>query len=101
MGFLGLALLVTLVGLVLLRPTTPTSEHTSAEFSQTYALNHPEVILADEPTGALDSQTGRLVMDLFHELNRERGTSIVFITHNPELAAECSRTVTMTDGVLK
>ena len=43
MGFLGLALLVTLVGLVLLRPTTPTSEHTSAEFSQTYALNHPEV----------------------------------------------------------
>ncbi|MFS0203864.1 ABC transporter ATP-binding protein [Corynebacterium striatum] len=63
--------------------------------------NNPEVILADEPTGALDSQTGRLVMDLFHELNREHGTSIVFITHNPELAAECSRTVTMTDGVLK
>lgn len=62
--------------------------------------NDPQLLLADEPTGALDSQTGRLVMDLFHELNREQGKTIVFITHNPELAAETSRMVTMTDGLL-
>lgn len=62
--------------------------------------NDPAIILADEPTGALDSATGRLVMDLFHTLNREHGKTIVFITHNPELAEETSRVVTMTDGYL-
>ena len=62
--------------------------------------NQPEILLADEPTGALDSQTGRMVMDLFHELHRTHGKTILFITHNPELADECSRTVTMKDGVL-
>ena len=62
--------------------------------------NEPDILLADEPTGALDSQTGRMVMDLFHELHRTHGKTILFITHNPELAEECSRTVTMVDGVL-
>ncbi|GAB3942545.1 ABC transporter ATP-binding protein [Corynebacterium tapiri] len=62
--------------------------------------NEPELLLADEPTGALDSATGRMVMDLFHELNQEMGNTIVFITHNPELAEETSRTVTLLDGVL-
>ena len=60
--------------------------------------NDPPLLLADEPTGALDSQTGRMVMDRFHELNREQGKTIVFITHNPELAAETDRIVTMVDG---
>lgn len=60
--------------------------------------NAPELILADEPTGALDSATGRMVMDLFHELNQEQGKTIVFITHNPELAEETQRVVTMLDG---
>ncbi|KKO84529.1 ABC transporter ATP-binding protein [Corynebacterium otitidis] len=60
--------------------------------------NNPEILLADEPTGALDTATGRSVMDLFHELNLELGTTIVFITHNEELAAETTRTVTMSDG---
>ncbi len=62
--------------------------------------NEPDILLADEPTGALDSQTGRMVMDLFHQLHAEHGKTILFITHNPELAAECSRTVTMVDGRL-
>lgn len=62
--------------------------------------NNPGLLLADEPTGALDSSTGRMVMDLFHELNQEQQKTIVFITHNAELAAETSRTVTMVDGVL-
>ena len=62
--------------------------------------NDPAIILADEPTGALDSQTGRMVMDLFHRLNREQGKTIVLITHNRELAMETQRVLTMCDGVL-
>ncbi len=62
--------------------------------------NDPAIILADEPTGALDSKTGRLVMDLFHQLNQEQGKTIVFITHNRELAEETGRMLTMRDGLL-
>ena len=62
--------------------------------------NDPAIILADEPTGALDSKTGRLVMDLFHKLNREQGKTIILITHNRELAAETGRIMTMRDGLL-
>ena len=60
--------------------------------------NDPDLLLADEPTGALDSKTGRMVMDLFHELNQELGKAIVFITHNPDLAEETGRVVEMMDG---
>ena len=60
--------------------------------------NDPSIILADEPTGALDSKTGRLVMDLFHKLHREQGKTIVLITHNNELAAETDRIITIADG---
>ena len=60
--------------------------------------NDPAIQLGDEPTGALDSQTGRLVMDLFHRLHEEQGKTIVLITHNPELAAETERIVTIADG---
>ena len=63
--------------------------------------NDPAIILADEPTGALDSKTGRLVMDLFHRLNREQGKTIILITHNSELAQETSRVLTMRDGMLE
>lgn len=62
--------------------------------------NDPALLLADEPTGALDSTTGRLVMDLFHRINREEGKTIVFITHSGELAAETSRQVVIKDGLL-
>ncbi|WIM67469.1 ABC transporter ATP-binding protein [Corynebacterium breve] len=62
--------------------------------------NEPSLILADEPTGALDTATGRMVMDLFHELNAA-GTTIVLITHNPELAAETDRVLTMRDGLFE
>ena len=60
--------------------------------------NDPDLLLADEPTGALDSQTGRMVMDLFHRLNQDYGKAIVFITHNPDLAEETQRIVEMKDG---
>lgn len=60
--------------------------------------NDPAIILADEPTGALDSKTGRLVMDIFHKLHKEQGKTIVLITHNPELAEETDRVITLSDG---
>lgn len=60
--------------------------------------NDPAIILADEPTGALDSKTGRLVMDIFHQLNKEQGKTIVLITHSNELAEETERIVTLKDG---
>jgi putative ABC transport system ATP-binding protein len=60
--------------------------------------NDPAIILADEPTGALDSTTGRMVMDLFHKLHKEQGKTIVLITHSPELAEETERLVTIKDG---
>ena len=61
-------------------------------------VNDPAIILADEPTGALDSVTGRNVMDLFHKLNREQGKTIVLITHSNELAEETDRIITLKDG---
>lgn len=60
--------------------------------------NDPAIILADEPTGALDSKTGRKIMDLFHMLNKEKGKTIVLITHSPELAQETDRIITLKDG---
>ena len=60
--------------------------------------NDPAILLADEPTGALDSQTGRLVMDLFHRLHEQQGKTIVLITHSNELAEECQRIITIKDG---
>ena len=62
--------------------------------------NDPAIILADEPTGALDSKTGRTVMDLFHRLNKEQGKTIVLITHSMELAEETDRIVTIRDGFI-
>ncbi len=62
--------------------------------------NDPAIILADEPTGALDSSTGRLIMDIFHKLNKEQGKTIVLITHSPELAEETERIMTIRDGLI-
>ncbi len=60
--------------------------------------NDPAIILADEPTGALDSATGRLIMDIFHKLHEEQGKTIVLITHSPELSQETQRIITLKDG---
>ncbi len=60
--------------------------------------NNPAIILADEPTGALDSVTGHKIMDIFHKLHEEEGKTIVLITHSQELAAETDRVVTLSDG---
>ena len=60
--------------------------------------NDPPIILADEPTGALDSHTGRMVMDIFHELHEKQHKTIVLITHNDDLAEEAERIITIEDG---
>lgn len=60
--------------------------------------NDPSIILADEPTGALDSETSRIVMDIFHELNIKQKKTIILITHSKELAEECPRIITIKDG---
>ena len=60
--------------------------------------NDPAIILADEPTGALDSATGRMIMDIFHKLHEEQGKTIVLITHSPELSMETQRIITLKDG---
>lgn len=62
--------------------------------------NDPSIILADEPTGALDSETSRIVMDIFHELNRNQKKTIILITHSKELAEECPRIITIKDGLV-
>ena len=61
-------------------------------------VNNPEIILADEPTGNLDSKMGAEVMELLHRLNKEDGRTIVMVTHNEEQAGQTSRTVRFFDG---
>lgn len=64
-------------------------------------INNPAIILADEPTGNLDSENSEIVLDMFRELNRKLGQTIIMITHNPEAAAVCSRIIRMRDGVVE
>jgi putative ABC transport system ATP-binding protein len=61
-------------------------------------INSPAIILADEPTGNLDTENSKIVLDMFRELNEKFGQTIVMITHNPEAAAACSRVIRMRDG---
>ena len=61
-------------------------------------VNGPAIILADEPTGNLDTQNSQIVLNMFRDLNKEFGQTIIMITHNPEAAAACSRTIQMRDG---
>jgi putative ABC transport system ATP-binding protein len=61
-------------------------------------VNDPAIVLADEPTGNLDSRNSRLILDLFSDLNRRRGQTIVMITHNPEAAQVGHRIIEMKDG---
>ncbi len=63
-------------------------------------LLSPRLLLADEPTGNLDTKTGREMHELFFELNRERGMTILIVTHNNELAAQTARKLRMADGVI-
>ena len=61
-------------------------------------VNQPAIILADEPTGNLDTENSEIVLNMFRDLNKEFNQTIIMITHNPEAAAVCSRTIRMRDG---
>jgi len=61
-------------------------------------VNDPSIVLADEPTGALDSKTGKMVMDIFFKIHREKKKTILFITHSLELAEMTQRIITISDG---
>jgi len=61
-------------------------------------INHPRIVFADEPTGNLDSLNGAAVLDLLLELHRERATTLLMVTHSPEIAGRADRIVTLKDG---
>jgi putative ABC transport system ATP-binding protein len=61
-------------------------------------INNPAIILADEPTGNLDTENSKIVLNMFRELNQRLSQTIIMITHNPEAAENCNRTVRMRDG---
>ncbi len=63
-------------------------------------VNHPSIVWADEPTGALDSKTAKEIMDLIVELNASEQQTCVIVTHDPKVAARCHRTIQMADGVI-
>ncbi|HMY75707.1 MAG TPA: ABC transporter ATP-binding protein, partial [Blastocatellia bacterium] len=63
-------------------------------------INRPAIILADEPTGNLDSENSEIVLEMLQKLNRELKQTIVMITHNPEAAAVAARTIEMRDGMI-
>ena len=63
-------------------------------------VNRPKLVLADEPTGNLDSATGRHIMDLLLEVRRTRGTTLVLVTHNLELARMCQRIMRLKGGAV-
>ena len=61
-------------------------------------VNNPKVLLADEPTGALDVATGKSIMELFMDINKEQNTTLIIVTHDPSVAEYCGRTIFMQDG---
>jgi putative ABC transport system ATP-binding protein len=61
-------------------------------------ITDPAIILADEPTGNLDSKSGAEIMELFHEMHKAQGLTIVMVTHDPDIAAQCERVIHIRDG---
>ena len=89
---------------------TPRRDHFPAQLSggeqQRVAIaraivKRPEVLLCDEPTGALDVQTGRLVLEVIERINRELGTTAVVITHNAAIAGMADRVIRLGDGAIQ
>ncbi len=63
-------------------------------------VNDPAIILADEPTGNLDTKSGEEIMQLLLNLNQDRGTTLIIVSHDPEVAARASRIIHIRDGLI-
>jgi len=63
-------------------------------------VSEPSILLADEPTGNLDSKTGKEIMELFSDLHRTRGITVIFVTHDPSIAANAQRVIRISDGMV-
>jgi putative ABC transport system ATP-binding protein len=63
-------------------------------------VNNPRIVLADEPTGALDTTTGEEIMQIFERLNREQGLTVILVTHEPDIAAHARRVIHVRDGLI-
>ena len=63
-------------------------------------INDPEIIFADEPTGNLDSKSGKIVIDALKDINEHMGKTIIMVTHDPQMASYCSRLILLKDGVI-
>lgn len=64
-------------------------------------VNRPSILLADEPTGNLDSKSGKEIMDLLVEINKKRGVTLIIVTHAPEIARQTHRLIELVDGMVK
>jgi len=64
-------------------------------------VNDPDIVLADEPTGNLDSKSGKMILDLLKKINRNQGKTVILITHNPEIANETDRVIELRDGSIE
>ena len=63
-------------------------------------INNPDLILADEPTGNLDSKSGQIVINALKEINEKMKKTIIMVTHDPQMASHCSRLILLKDGVI-
>jgi putative ABC transport system ATP-binding protein len=64
-------------------------------------VNNPAIVMADEPTGNLDSKSGKEIMDLLLKMNREDGATVIIVTHDPTISAQCDRVIQLMDGLIE
>ena len=77
--------------------TSPAANSSASALARAFVVE-PKLLLADEPTGSLDEASGEAVIGLMFELNRERGTTLVMVTHDEHLAARCGRIIRLVGG---